>query len=166
LNIYHFLDSSLVEPRRNGILKAYSAASTLITRVISSSSDNAGWYDRLLYAPVHNFRLLLTASIVLITTLNSTYSEYLDYTSGKLLFNSAVFAIRRMSMREGDGAERGASCMAEMWTSFEAFFRRTPQEPRIRIKARMAASLAYDTFLRRHIYSSLKGLSVLGDKGL
>ncbi|KFY81223.1 hypothetical protein V500_11603 [Pseudogymnoascus sp. VKM F-4518 (FW-2643)] len=166
LNLYHFLDSSLAEPRRNGILKAYSAASALITRIMASFSDSGGWYDRLLYAPLHVFRLLCTASIVLITTLNSTYAEYLDSTSGKLLFNSAVFAMRRMSVREGDGPERGACCMAEMWNSCEASFRRAPQEPRIRIKARMAASLTYDTFLRRHIYTAHKGTNAAADKGL
>ncbi|KFY37824.1 hypothetical protein V495_06931 [Pseudogymnoascus sp. VKM F-4514 (FW-929)] len=167
LNLYHFLDSSLAEPRRNGILKAYSAASGLITRIMASSSESSGWYDRLLYAPLHIFRLLCTASIVLLTTLNSTYAEYLDSTSGKLLFNSTVFAIRRMSIREGDGPERGACCMAEMWNSFESSFRRAPQEPRIRIKARMAASLTYDTFLRRHIYTAAsKGTNAAADKGL
>lgn len=166
LNLYHFLDSSLAEPRRNGILKAYHAASAIITRIMATFSDSGGWYDRLLYAPFHNFRVLCTASIVLLTTLNSTYSEYLDSTNGKLLFNSAVFAIRRMSIREGDGPERGACFMAEMWNSFESSFRRAPQEPRIRIKARMAASLTYDTFLRRHIYSAHKGPNAAADKGL
>ncbi|KAL5350574.1 hypothetical protein ACLOAV_004143 [Pseudogymnoascus australis] len=166
LNLYHFLDSTLAEPRRNGILKAYSAASALISRIMASFSDSGGWYDRLLYAPLHIFRLLCTACIVLITTLNSTYSEYLDSASGKLLFNSAVFAMRRMSIREGDGPERGACCMAEMWSSCESSFRRAPMEPRIRIKARMAASLTYDTFLRRHIYTTHKGTNAAADRGL
>ncbi|KFY65259.1 hypothetical protein V496_02717 [Pseudogymnoascus sp. VKM F-4515 (FW-2607)] len=166
LNLYHFLDSTLAEPRRNGILKAYSAASALISRIMASFSDSGGWYDRLLYAPLHIFRLLCTACIVLITTLNSTYSEYLDSAGGKLLFNSAVFAMRRMSIREGDGPERGACCMAEMWSSCESSFRRAPMEPRIRIKARMAASLTYDTFLRRHIYTTHKGTNAAADKGL
>jgi hypothetical protein len=72
-----------------------------------------------------------------------------------------------MSIREGDGPERGACCMAEMWNSFESSFRRAPQEPRIRIKARMAASLTYDTFLRRHIYTAAsKGTNAAADKGL
>ncbi|OBT86403.1 hypothetical protein VE02_05264 [Pseudogymnoascus sp. 03VT05] len=168
LNLYHFLDSTLPEPRRNGILKAHHAASTLITRLMTSSPDSSGWYDRLLYAPLHTFRLLCTASIVLITTINSTYSEYLDASAGKLLFNSAVFAIRRMSIREGDGPERGACVMAEMWGACEAAFRRQPGEPRIRIKARMAASLTYDIFLRRHIFTTHKGGggNAAADKGL
>lgn len=56
--------------------------------------------------------------------------------------------------------------MAEMWSSCEASFRRAPQEPRIRIKARMAASLTYDTFLRRHIYTAHKGTNPAADKGM
>lgn len=134
---------------------------------MTSHPDSNGWYDRLLYAPLHIFRLLYTSCIVLLVTLNSTYSEYLDTTNGKLLFNSAVFAIRRMSIREGDGPERGACCMAEMWSACEASFRRSPMEPRIRIKARMAASLTYDTFLRR-IFTTHKVPSGGGaaDKGM
>lgn len=165
LNLYHFLDSNLAEPRRQGILKAYHAASTLITLIMTSHPDNNGWYERLLYAPLHIFRLLCTSSIVLLVTLNSTYSEYLDAASGKLLFNSAVFAIRRMSIREGDGPERGACCMAEMWSACEASFRRAPMEPRIRIKARMAASLTYDTFLRR-VFTARAAGGGAADKGM
>ena len=146
LEQFHLFDSSLTEERKAGVLKLYKTASTTITKTISGFSDS-NWFDVLAHAPQHMFRVLFSAAATLLKILNSSYSSYVDYDTGKLLFDSAKFAIRRLSVQENDLTSRGAQLLHFFWDLSQASQTRD-EPPDLIIKSRLGASIMYDCILR------------------
>lgn len=146
LQQFHLHGSSLLEERKTGILQLYKTASTMIARTISGFSDS-NWFDLMAHAPLHMFRVLFAAASTLLKVLNSSYSQYVDFETGKLLFDSARFAIRRLSVQENDLVSRGAQLLHFYWTFSETSLAKE-EEPGLLIESRLGASLMYDCLWR------------------
>jgi hypothetical protein len=140
LHVFHFFDSSLVEPKRVGIMKAYATATTLVSKVIAADTS----LNILAYSPIPILRMLFTAASVIFKVLASNYSQYVDYDSGTVFFNSAISALRRCSVEENDMAIRAADILAQLWK----LDGKTQEEPNLVIQSRLGASLMFDCLWR------------------
>jgi len=76
--------------------------------------------------------------------LNSTYSQYVDYDTGKVLFNTLAFALRLFSVQDRDIAIRGSEMLAALWRFSENDIILRNSAPQLNIKSRMGACLLYD----------------------
>jgi hypothetical protein len=138
--VFYFFDSSLSDSRRQGVLKAYSAATTLTTKIAAGDT----LFDMLETSPFYVYRMLFTAAAVLIKVLNSTYVRYVDFEAGKQVFELAISALRRWSIQDNDKAVRSADMLAQMWPLYSERNARRPEEPSLRFRCRLGTSLLLD----------------------
>ena len=138
-NIY-FLDDSPSLLRKSGILKAYVTATTLISQVIAE--DRAS--EMLSFAPLSTFRLLFMSALVLWKVMTSSYHVDVDAASGKVLFNTAAFVIRQVSVQDEDLPVRAAITLNMMGRVSEKDPSLRQYEPTLQFKSRMGASIIYD----------------------
>jgi hypothetical protein len=139
--------------RRDGILRAYQTATSIITTTISHDSA----HEELLYAPAATSRTILYAALIIFRVLHSNYatpntaqslpsSQQLDRNAGNLLYNSACLAIRRCAIQRDDKdfPTRMADMLKEIWRAGEKDDEFRNQEPTCKVKSRMGAGLVFD----------------------
>ena len=141
----YFLDDTLSAPRKTGVLAAYSTASSLINTVLSEPTS----HELLPYAPLTMHRPIWLAAVVLFRVLQSAYAASVDFNQGRILFHAAAFSMRQLSVqhKEKDIAVRGSELLTRLWQGGERDSELRSQEPRLRVKSRMGASVAYDTLV-------------------
>lgn len=66
------------------------------------------------YCPKYIFWMTLAAAFTICKLLSSTFADYLDVAASKQLFNSAVSAIRQMSVSNNDLAGRLAEVLVQL----------------------------------------------------
>jgi hypothetical protein len=130
-----------VEIRKQGLLKAYTTALTLISRV---SDADAKW-DFIKYAPNGIVHALTVAAILLMKIISSSYSRYVDVESGKSAFNSVLSMHRRASVEDNDLRGRAGKILAQLWSVHHSLAVRREQEPTLNIKTRLGASVLHDS---------------------
>ncbi|RFU23767.1 hypothetical protein B7463_g12570, partial [Scytalidium lignicola] len=137
---YHFLDTSIAESRREGVLKAYRTAVDLMSRF--NERDEAS--DVFPHVPMYLARTILTVASVLVKVLFSDYADAVDFPEGKRLFNSAIIALRRSSIENNDITGRSAEILTQLWTMYST---RRPRSTYLRVNGRLAASVIFDSLL-------------------
>jgi hypothetical protein len=85
--------------------------------------------------------ILLATAFTLLTLLSSSFTEFVDQDAGKKLYNSAVIAIRKISVTNNDLPARLAEVLAQMWRRPEL---RTVQIY-LSVRCRMSASVMYSS---------------------
>jgi hypothetical protein len=138
LRLFHFFDSTLTSARRDGILKSYAAAATIIPKLHS--------FDLLSYSPGPLLRVLFTAACVLLKVLSSNYIHFVDADSGAVLFNTAITALRKCSVEENDMAFRAADVLGQMWKTKDSTV--ADEEPNLVVQSRLGASVLFDSLWR------------------
>lgn len=146
LQCNYFLEETLSDQRREGILRAYSTAVSLITKSISHSTA----CEELPYAPSSTSRMILVAALVIFRVLHSSYAvpatPELDRNAGHVLYRAACLALRQLSVQndEKDFPTRGSEFLNELWQWAEADAELRNHEPTFHIRSRMGSSLVYD----------------------
>lgn len=141
LRIYYFFMPLAVDIRKQGLLKAYTTALTLISRV----SDADVKWDFIKYAPNGIVHVLTVAAILLMKIISSSYSRYVDVESGKSAFNSVLSMHRRASVEDNDLRGRAGKILAQLWSVHQSLAVRREQEPTLNIKTRLGASVLHDS---------------------
>jgi len=139
LYTFHFLDSSHLESRNEGILKAYNAATTFITEL-----------DKLaiLHGPYPTCRAIFTAAAVILKVLNSSLYAIIDSAAGITMLNTAMAVLRRGSVQEVDFCTRAANIISQIWQLFQGP-QATPQElPELLVQNSLGANLTFDLLWR------------------
>jgi len=141
----YFLDGTMSELRKLGILRAYSTASSLISNLISEDSS----HDLLSHAPLDTFHAILCAAHITWKVLNSSYGNEVDHGAGNVIFNAASFAIRQVSVQhnEKDIPLRIADGLSMLRRYGESNQSLKGYEPTLRVKSRMGSNLIYDFIL-------------------
>jgi hypothetical protein len=108
--------------------------------------------------------MIVSAAFALMKLLKSRISRFIDFSHGKILFNGAISAIRRISVMDHDRPIRLADILAQMWnaTSLE------PAEEdalQLKVRCRMSMSHVYDTVWRwRQRFRPVKSLEEMQGK--
>lgn len=140
LRLFYFFDSSLADQRRAGVLKAYAAAATLISKVVSADAS----VNLLAYSPIFILRMLCTVGSVLFKVLSSSFSQFVDANIGATLFNSTISAMRQCSVAVDDLAMRAANILEQLSKTTA----KTDEEPSLVIQSRLGASIFFDCLWR------------------
>ncbi|KAL3472580.1 hypothetical protein BJX99DRAFT_262141 [Aspergillus californicus] len=139
--------------RRNGVLRAYRTAISLINTAISHE-DSLG---ELPYMPAEIPRMIFAAALVVFRVANSSFAtpmlplSSLDLgpssESGRTSYSMACFAIHRCSMQRGDNkdlAARMVDVLRAIWRGAEADTHLQSQEPVVKVTSRMGAGIVFD----------------------
>lgn len=128
--------------RQRGLLKSYATAVALIN-MTENAMHKSGF---MIYSPTHFGHMLLTAGTIVLKILHSSFSSYVDFTSGKRAFNSAVTLLRRSSIEDNDLPGRSSKILAQLWSICESAPSRSElgREPSLQLKTRFNASVMHD----------------------
>jgi hypothetical protein len=132
----YFFDSSKTEARKQGILKAYSSAVTLIH--VMTEADKA--FDFFSYTSAYHQRMYLIANCILLKVLRSSYSEDVDFEAGKALCNQVTASSQKFMLSHNDSVWKSAKIVSMLWHSSNTDARTKP--PELLVKSRLGARFA------------------------
>jgi hypothetical protein len=89
--------------------------------------------------------MIVSAAFALMKLLKSSFSRHIDFNHGKLLFNGAISAIRRISVMDHDRPVRLADILAQMWNSTGPELPAEGDGLQLKVRCRMSMSHVYDT---------------------
>jgi hypothetical protein len=148
LRIFYFFDSTYVDHRRSGILKAYNTSTELIALVNSSQA----LFNYLLYSPISSLKYLGAALAILIQVLNSNLYTCVDYTAGVESINAGLSALRNGAVQENDVFARASEVYSYVWRMQTDDQELKQQTPTLVIQSRLSASLLYDVLWKWRQY--------------
>ena len=137
---YYFFESSASETRKQGLLRAYTAALNFISKLAEEDAKN----DFIKYVPNVFCQILNTAAMLVMKIINSSYSRYVDTERGKRSFNIVLGLLRRAVLEDNDIRGRGGKILAQLWTVHHSRAVRRVQEPNLKVKSRLGASVLHD----------------------
>lgn len=141
LRTYYFFMSSGTDVRKQGLLKAYAAAVTLISK--AAEADETWNFTQ--FAPSGFIQVLTIAAMMLMKIVNSSYARYIDTEEGKRTFNTAISLLRKSSVEDNDLQGRVNKIIAQLWNLHRNLNLRKEGEPTVHIKTRWGASLLHDS---------------------
>ncbi|KAK4869828.1 hypothetical protein LT330_005552 [Penicillium expansum] len=149
---FMFLGSTV---RSDDLIKLFLATTSFLGRVLDLETSPG---ELIGHSTNYILQMIVSAAFALMKLLKSSFSRHLDFNHGKLLFNGAISAIRRISVMDHDRPIRLADILAQMWnaTSLE------PAEEdalQLKVRCRMSMSHVYDTVWRwRQRFRPVKSL--------
>ncbi|KAJ5053672.1 hypothetical protein NUH16_010745 [Penicillium rubens] len=130
--------------RSDDLVKLFLATTSFLGRVLDLETSPG---ELIGHSTNYILQMIVSAAFALMKLLKSSFSRHIDFNHGKLLFNGAISAIRRISVMDHDRPIRLADILAQMWnaTSLE------PAEEdalQLKVRCRMSMSHVYDTVWR------------------
>ncbi|EAW09222.1 transcription factor domain-containing protein [Aspergillus clavatus NRRL 1] len=142
LRYFVFLGSN---PRGEDLTKLFIATTSFLGRVLDLETSPG---ELIGHATNYILQMIVSAAFALMKLLKSDFSRHIDFDHGKLLFNGAISAIRRISVMDHDRPVRLADILAQMWNANDA--EHSPGEDilQLKVRCRMSMSHVYDTVWR------------------
>lgn len=103
LRTYYLFEFSASKTRKDGLLKAYTTAINFIAKVAEADVKT----EFVTYAPKVFSVMLITAGLLVMKIINSSYCRYVDIEGGKFSFNKVLALLRRASLEDNDLNGRG-----------------------------------------------------------
>ena len=141
LQVFYFFEGIHAQKRREGLLKCYETASTLIETILLAEADQ----NSVVYAPYQMYRLVLVAGIVLMRVLNSSYSNLVDFQVGRRNFNTSIRILRQCSLQDNDNPGRGSKILSQLWIHYQNSPTIRENQPNMQIRTRLGASILHDS---------------------
>jgi len=136
LRTYYLLELCLPQSRKEGLIKAYTTALTLISEIAEADTTS----DYMIYAPSFVYLMLVTAGMLVMKIVHSTYDRYIDCEGGKRAFNTVLGLLRRSVLEDNDTSGRATKILAQLWT----IHREHRKEPSLNVTSRLGASVLHD----------------------
>ncbi|KAJ5202131.1 transcriptional regulator family: Fungal Specific TF [Penicillium cinerascens] len=130
--------------RSDDLTKLFIATTSFLGRVLDLETSPG---ELIGHSTNYILQMIVSAAFALMKLLKSSFSQNIDFNHGKLLFNGAISAIRRISVMDHDRPIRLADILAQMWNA-------TGPEPaeedglQLKVRCRMSMSHVYDTVWR------------------
>ncbi|KAE8321339.1 hypothetical protein BDV39DRAFT_212551 [Aspergillus sergii] len=151
LRYFIFLGSN---PRTNDITKLFIATTSFLTQVLDLETSPG---QLISYATNYILQMIISAAFGLMKLLKSTFRHHIDFDYGKLLFNGAISALRRISIMDHDRPVRLADVLAQMWNAGDPEQSTEEDSLQLKVRCRMSMSHVYDTVWRwRHRFRPRK----------
>lgn len=163
LRLYTFFDRRTSNELIITSLSLYETCRHLLSMVLSPgllSNDLLFGGDFLLYCPNYIFQMTLAAGFAVMKLLKSSLRSYIRIESGKTIFNSAILAIRRISITNNDLPGRLAEVLAQLWAKDHCMSKARPgresssernqeiwEELHLKVGGRMSMSIVYDSLM-------------------
>jgi transcription factor-like protein len=108
LKLFVFFDEPSSQSYRLNLNELYDATRAFLGSAFEPSID-------LRFAPNYILQMMLAAAVALLKLLNSFFATYVVREAGQELFWDTIAAIRQMSVKTNDLAQRLAEVFAQMW---------------------------------------------------
>lgn len=138
---FMFLSSNA---RTDDLMKLYTATTSFLGRVLDLETSPG---ELIGHSTNYILQMIVSAAFALMKMLRSSFSRFINFVHGKLLFNGAISAIRRISVMDHDRPIRLADILAQMWNATNT---ETAEEDalQLKVRCRMSMSHVYDTVWR------------------
>lgn len=153
-----FLGSSA---RSDDLTKLFIATTSFLGRVLDLETAPG---ELIGHSTNYILQMIVSAAFALMKLLKSSFSRHIDFNHGKLLFNGAISAIRRISVMDHDRPIRLADILAQMWNASGS---EVIEEDglQLKVRCRMSMSHVYDTVWRwRQRFRPVKSLEEMQGK--
>ncbi|CAL5866522.1 uncharacterized protein PFLUO_LOCUS731 [Penicillium psychrofluorescens] len=142
LRYFVFLGSSA---RSDDLTKLFIATTSFLGRVLDLETSPG---ELIGHSTNYILQMIVSAAFALMKLLKSSFSRHIDFNHGKLLFNGAISAIRRISVMDHDRPVRLADILAQMWNSAGPELPAEGDGLQLKVRCRMSMSHVYDTVWR------------------
>ncbi|BCR91612.1 transcription factor domain-containing protein [Aspergillus chevalieri] len=142
LRYFVFLGSNA---RSDDLTKLFIATTSFLGRVLDLETSPG---ELIGHATNYILQMIVSAAFALMKLLKSDFSRHIDFNHGKLLFNGAISAIRRISVMEHDRPVRLADILAQMWNAGSSETEADEDGLQLKVRCRMSMSHVYDTVWR------------------
>ncbi|KAL2831234.1 hypothetical protein BDW59DRAFT_140721 [Aspergillus cavernicola] len=141
LRYFVFLGSNA---RSDDLTKLFIATTSFLGRVLDLETSPG---ELIGHATNYILQMIVSAAFALMKLLKSDFRRHIDFEHGKLLFNGAISALRRISVMDHDRPVRLADILAQMWNAG------APEVSGddtllLKVRCRMSMSHVYDTVWR------------------
>ncbi|KAL3454031.1 hypothetical protein BJX65DRAFT_83215 [Aspergillus insuetus] len=139
--------------RSDDLTKLFIATTSFLGRVLDLETSPG---ELIGHATNYILQMIISAAFALMKLLKSDFRRHIDFEHGKLLFNGAISALRRISVMDHDRPVRLADILAQMWNAGG------PEDSGddtllLKVRCRMSMSHVYDTVWRwRHRFRPAK----------
>lgn len=155
---FMFLSSNA---RTDDLMKLYTATTSFLGRVLDLETSPG---EVIGHSTNYILQMIVSAAFALMKLLRSNFSRFINFDHGKLLFNGAISAIRRISVMDHDRPIRLADILAQMWNATSV----GPAEAdalQLKVRCRMSMSHVYDTVWRwRQRFRPMKSVEEMQGK--
>ncbi|KAF7714889.1 Fungal Zn(2)-Cys(6) binuclear cluster domain-containing protein [Penicillium ucsense] len=141
LRYFVFLSSN---PRSDDLTKLFIATTSFLGRVLDLETSPG---ELIGHSTNYILQMIVSAAFALMKLLKSDFSRHIDFSHGKLLFNGAISAIRRISVMDHDRPIRLADILAQMWNATSPVAA-DEDGLQLKVRCRMSMSHVYDTVWR------------------
>ncbi|KAI9773095.1 MAG: hypothetical protein M1840_008216 [Geoglossum simile] len=153
LRLSAFFDSSTAKDYDQAISALYYATVAFLERALNLESQDGGVLS---YCSNYILQMIVASGFTLLKLLNSFFASHINLSQGKVLFNSTVSAIRRISVQNNDLPGRLAEVLAQMWRGGGAGARNgappgnseIESSLQLKVRCRMSMSLVFDSVWR------------------
>ncbi|KAL2000134.1 hypothetical protein VTN02DRAFT_3521 [Thermoascus thermophilus] len=142
LRYFVFLSSNA---RSEDLIHLFVATTSFLGRVLDLETSPG---DLLSHSSNYILQMIVSAAFALMKLLKSPFSRHIDLEHGKLLFNGAISAIRRISVMDHDRPIRLADVLAQMWNANGSESASSDDALQLKVRCRMSMSHVYDTVWR------------------
>ncbi|OJJ43418.1 hypothetical protein ASPZODRAFT_146133 [Penicilliopsis zonata CBS 506.65] len=142
LRYFVFLGNS---SRSDDLTKLFIATTSFLGRVLDLETAPG---ELLGHATNYILQMIVSAAFALMKLLKSAFNRHIDFEHGKLLFNGAISAIRRISVMDHDRPVRLADILAQMWNAGTPGSASEEDALQLKVRCRMSMSHVYDTVWR------------------
>lgn len=148
-----FLGSSA---RNDDLTKLFIATTSFLGHVLDLETSPG---ELIGHSTNYILQMIVSAAFALMKLLKSSFSRHIDFNHGKLLFNGAISAIRRISVMDHDRPVRLAEILAQMWNATGPELPADEDPLQLKVRCRMSMSHVYDTVWRwRHRFRPVKSI--------
>lgn len=150
-------------PRSDDLTKLFIATTSFLGRVLDLETSPG---ELIGHSTNYILQMIVSAAFALMKLLKSNFNRHIDFNHGKLLFNGAISAIRRISVMDHDRPIRLADILAQMWNASGP----EPAEEdilQLKVRCRMSMSHVYDTVWRwRQRFRPMKSIEEMQGQSL
>ena len=140
LRLYALFSSTSSENYIQSLLSLYDACKGLLSSVLDPSQDV------LSYCPNYVFQMTLASGFTLLKLITSPVMQHLEGISAKTTFNSAIVAVRRISVSNNDLPGRLADVLAQLKARNNSSNTSGQwQVLDLKVRSRMSMSVTYDS---------------------
>jgi len=140
------------------LLLLYEACRNLLSIVLSSNpagEDPVSGENILMHCPNYIFQMTLVSAFTILKLIRSSFRDYIDMAAGKSLCNSAILAVRKISITNNDLPGRLAEVLTQLWAKeylvsnegHGSIPTNISQELKLRVNGRMSVSVMFDSLL-------------------
>ncbi len=159
LRLNALVEQHVAEQFIPSLLSLYEACRSLLSMVLlpdSAGEDSVSGDTILMHCPNYIFQMTLVSAFTILKLIRSSFRNYIDMAAGKSLCNSAILAVRKISITNNDLPGRLAEVLAQLWAKEYLVAsegqdsipgKNIREELKLKVTGRMSVSVMFDSLL-------------------